>query len=474
MLKLLDRNLTPRLALLFVTILLKLIASGLAAVGFVLRDPAFMIVGTIIWLVWLISIFLVALPATDKSFASRLSWLKPMAKAIIFVLAVVALIEIAIIGAVFSGAFNPEETEGQFGELLVTLERTYGYNDSTALSHQATTNFLDGDNPYAESNIVSALITFDGAFDNVTPLREGQFANAFPYPDSEELEAVWLEASQYPEEIPVEYESHFNYPAGVFLLAAPFVAIGFDDLRVISLIIVLPAMAYVIWRAPTRFRFLLVAGILISLELWNSIAAGDTGLLYFPFLILGWLLVNRKLYLSAFFMGLAIAIKQMAWFFLPFYLILVWRTQGLKKAVLTSGITASLFLAANLPFFIQDPQLWVESILAPMSQSFFPLGVGVVSFVSAGALNVQTALPFTILEFMVYLVGLWWYFRAGYRYPNTGLILAVVPLFFAWRSLWTYFYFVDIILLSAIIINEYRKGSILNEYDGRHMNEKLL
>jgi len=41
------------------------------------------------------------------------------------------------------------------------------------------------------------------------------------------------------------------------------------------------------------------------------------------------------------------------------------------------------------------------------------------------------------------------------RYPHTGPLLAVLPLFFAWRSLWPYFFYADVIILAAIIVNEY-------------------
>ena len=32
--------------------------------------------------------------------------------------------------------------------------------------------------------------------------------------------------------------------------------------------------------------------------------------------------------------------------------------------------------------------------------------------------------------------------------------MAVLPLFFAWRSLWTYFFYIGLIILASILINE--------------------
>ncbi len=53
-----------------------------------------------------------------------------------------------------------------------------------------------------------------------------------------------------------------------------------------------------------------------------------------------------------------------------------------------------------------------------------------------------------------------WHFSGTFflpAYPHTALVLSVFPLFFAWRSLWGYFFYVDIILLAAVLVNEYGK-----------------
>jgi uncharacterized membrane protein len=204
-----------------------------------------------------------------------------------------------------------------------------------------------------------------------------------------------------------------------------------------------------------------VAGALASLEIWESIASGETGTLAFPFLLGAWLLWRRHLWLSALCMGVAVATKQVAWFFLPFYLILVVRSLGWKKlygAVLISG---GVFLAFNLAFIVQTPSLWLTSLVAPMTQKFFPLGVGPVGLAINGYISTQSPAVFSLMEIASMLAGITWYWRNCRKYPNTGIILAVLPLFFAWRSSWWYFFGADIILLAAVIIEDYgRKSSI--------------
>jgi hypothetical protein len=87
----------------------------------------------------------------------------------------------------------------------------------------------------------------------------------------------------------------------------------------------------------------------------------------------------------------------------------------------------------------------------------FPLGVGIISLVTGGVAAVQSPLLFNIMEIAIAITAVIWYFFKCRRYPETGLILAVLPLFFAWRSLWGYFFYIDIIILAAIMLNEYSR-----------------
>jgi uncharacterized membrane protein len=155
----------------------------------------------------------------------------------------------------------------------------------------------------------------------------------------------------------------------------------------------------------------------------------------------------------------AVATKQVAWFFMPFYLILILRTMGVKKMLLALAAVAAVFMAANAPFIISDSHLWLTSLIAPMTDDLFPLGVGVISLVSGGVLDIQSSLVFSLLEVLVGGLAVIWYFRNCRRYPHSGPLLAIIPLFFAWRSLWPYFFYADIIILAAIIVDEYAAGT---------------
>jgi uncharacterized membrane protein len=118
------------------------------------------------------------------------------------------------------------------------------------------------------------------------------------------------------------------------------------------------------------------------------------------------------------------------------------------------SVIAGIFVITNLPFMVADPKLWLNSIMSPMTDPMFPLGGGLITLVTSGILNIQSSLPFMILEGIAFIIAIMWYFRYCKRYPQTGPVLAIIPLFFAWRSLYSYFFYVAIISMAYIMVND--------------------
>ena len=201
--------------------------------------------------------------------------------------------------------------------------------------------------------------------------------------------------------------------------------------------------------AKKRLIFVVFAA--ISLELWNCLADGETGSIVFPLLLISWVSLDRNRLLSAVTMGLAVATKQTAWFFLPFYLILLWRKSGKRSFMTATSVITGIFLLINAYFIIIGPKLWLSSVLAPMTSPMFPNGVGIVSLVISGFINIRSSLPFAGLEAVVFVGEAFWYTRNAKRYSFAGPILAVLPLFFAWRSLLNYFFYVQIIVIACML-----------------------
>jgi hypothetical protein len=446
----------PRLMLFIPCVLLKLLTSGVSGAAFILNSGPLYIAGMVLWVLWIGSLLLIALPQTDRWLAGVKNWLKPVSLALASVLVLVGVLEFAALSSVSSGGALSKVLGKDLSNLMQQQSINLRYNDGTALCHQAVDNLLAGENPYERANIVTANLLFGNPFDRTTPIQTGLFSDIFPYPTDAQLKAIWDKALQNPSDVPPEIESKLNYPAASFLLPAPFIAAGVSDIRWTYLGAVIAGFFIALFLVPANTRLWLLAGGLASLEIWESIASGETGSLMFPFLLLAFLTWRRRPWLSALCMGVAIATKQVAWFFLPFYLILIWRTVSFKKAAHALVTSAGVFLAINLAFIVQNPGLWLSSIMAPMTDKFFPLGVGPVTLVISGYIDIKSPLFFTIVEVAVFIALLAWYWINARRYPLTGIVLAVIPLFFAWRSSWWYFFYFDIILLAAVAMEDYQ------------------
>ncbi len=445
----------PRFLLVFFSVPLLLIASAISGTAFSLKSPAYWISGTFIWMLWFCVLFLVITPRTDTLLASCRGWLNRGAKIIFSILLITGIAELFFIG-IFSYWYVQSGADNNLVKVLEELQEAFRYNDGTALNQQATENLLAGKNPYANANIVETFIKYNGAYDHLTPLREGKLAGAFPYPTDAQLIQVWNDAVKDPANPPPEIESHVCYPAGSFLLPAPFIAMGIKDIRVVYFLLVLAGVVYAIWLIPKKRRIILAGLIIISLEIWNILAVGESGTVIFPFLLLAWILIGKNNWLSAIFIGIAVATRQTAWFFLPFYLILMWQTTGVKASARATGIIAGIFLAFNIYFIALDAGLWLESVTSPMTSQMFPLGVGIISLVTSGVLDIRSSLAFTIMEFLVFTGAIIWFARYGKKYPDAGPILAVLPLFFAWRSLWMYFFYVTVITCATMCMKDKR------------------
>lgn len=310
-------------------------------------------------------------------------------------------------------------------------------NDGTSLDTNAALLLLQGRNPYTDSNMLDLARRFPIQPNWTTPLRRGQFANMLNYPSAAALQSV-LDTDLRSGSAP-EFESKVSYPALSFLTLLPFAL--FKDYNVLPLYLlsylVLVAIAWKVVRPELRAWVLLLA--LANVPMWSSTIGANLDIFNILLLVLSWLLWRHR-WSSAIFLGLAFATKQPAWFFIPFYAIMIWRHYSLKEAIYRLTIAGCLGLAFNLPFIIWNAHAWIAGILAPVADPMFPMGVGIIG------LSVTHLLPFfpewvyTALEGIAMLLSLAWYWRLCREHPEAAMLLSVVPLFLAWRSLPSYFY----------------------------------
>lgn len=324
-------------------------------------------------------------------------------------------------------------------------------NDGAVMDYYAAEQVLHGRNPYFKTNIVAALASMNVPSTTVTPLMDGQFRGSSAYPSDDAVQQVFLNVLRYRSRqgvpVPHEFESKYNYPAGSFLFILPFVWIGFHDMRFLYALAAVAMGVYLWYRIPRQLRWLVPLIVLGDVPLIILSRGGQPDPLYGLFLLLGFAEWGRSR-TSPVFMGLAIATKQLAWFFLPFYVILVVRRFGWREALRRTGMMIGVFVLVNGLFIAKSPGAYLSSIMGPMSDPMFPMGIGVISLFVTGVLPMAPKLAFSAAELGVWVGSVYAFWRSRLLVPASVAALGALPLFFAWRSLVNYFYLVPILALA--------------------------
>jgi uncharacterized membrane protein len=231
-----------------------------------------------------------------------------------------------------------------------------------------------------------------------------------------------------------------SYPSLAFLTLIPLVWAGAPT--VIPFYALCLALLAIFGLRSTRpdLRWWVVLLFLADLPVINSTLTGDLDILYVLLIFLAWITYQRW-WLSAILVGLALASKQISWYYLPFYLIFIYQRYGFKSAAARLALASSFFFILNLPFIVWSASGWVAGMLAPVRDPMFPEGAGLI------ALSVGKLLPFwpkesySMLEGLGLVAALIWYWKWARERPEAAMLLAVLPLFLAWRSLPSYFEF---------------------------------
>lgn len=330
----------------------------------------------------------------------------------------------------------------QFGRaIIMCFEAPQFSNDGTSLDTNAAMLLKQGRNPYTDSNMLDMYRLFHLEPDWTTPLRLGQFANRLDYPSEAEFRSILdtaLKAGGAASDAP-EFESKVSYPPLSFLTLMPFAWLNTYNVLPLYLLsyLVIIAIAWKATRPELRPWVLLLA--MANIPMWSSTVGGNLDILCTLLVILAWMLRDSR-WASAIFLGLALATKQTSWFLFPFYVLMVFRNFGLKETTYRLLIAAILALAFNLPFILWNPTAWLAGVLTPVADPMFPMGVGIVDLSITHLIPYLPSVVYEALEAGTILGVLIVYWRICRKCPEAAMLLAVIPLFFAWRSLPSYFY----------------------------------
>jgi hypothetical protein len=320
------------------------------------------------------------------------------------------------------------------------------HNDAIALNECAARLLIAGHDPYAALDIFDCYGRLGIGADRTTPLRQGMFADVAVYPTDDQLDRAWAARSQSGSN--VEFVTRPSYPALSIVLLVPFVALGIDT-NYLYLACLIAAMAIICWRSPAGLRPFVLTGLLGASCLMAFTIGGSADLLYALPLVVAW--IWRERLGGALALGVAASIKQIAWFVAPFWLLAIAARDGRRAALRQAAVGAGVFALTNVPFALWHPADWIAGVLTPVTAPMFPRGAGLVFAATDGPLPLWGAGTYLVLEAIAMLTCLAIAWRTRHSSPEIGIALALIPLFFAWRSLFSYFFLIPLFAFAGLV-----------------------
>ena len=358
--------------------------------------------------------------------------------------------------------------------ILFTPPARYYVTDVVGFTEQSARLTLAGQNPYTSPDgFVEALRRFPHI--TPSPLRGGAFGAGDDYPSHSAVEAMERRYLADPASAPGAFDprTFTSYPALSFLLYTPLVWLGLPDILLLNLLVCVALAIWLVARAPRPERMWMALGMSAALPLLLFSLIADTEVIALAFILIAWR-YRQSRWVSAIALGLGCAFRQYCWFFVPFFLLdalladavalgavggwreraLAWgrslRVGAARETLIRATILLGAFLLPNLPYLIASPGAWWTSLWLPVSEPLFPLGVGIVALAKGHLLPYAPVALYTALE-VAALVGCLW---AQWRWRDTLReavpLLALIPLYFAWRSLPNYFAIVPLLALFAV------------------------
>lgn len=328
------------------------------------------------------------------------------------------------------------------------------HNDAIAINECGAQELVKGRDPYRDLDLFSCYDARGIGADRTTPLKRGDFADVEIYPSEDRLDAAWAAAERERAQMlnlvwlpPDEFVWRPSYPSLSIVLLVPWVALGWDT-NLLYVLCLLAAMALVVARAPAASRAFVLTGLFGAVSVTAFTVGGSADLLYALPLVAAWLWRERRW--SAVALGVSCAVKQLAWPFAVFYLIQAIAAGGRHEALRRALIAAGVFAAVNAPFVLWDARSWWLGIVTPVSEPMFPRGAGLVFLSTNGVLPLWSATAYLALEAVAALAVVAIAWRTRRTSPELGVVLAMVPLYFAWRSLFSYFFLLPLFALAGI------------------------
>lgn len=161
------------------------------------------------------------------------------------------------------------------------------------------------------------------------------------------------------------FEYAYDYPALSFLPYAIIPALGIKSFFVFILIVIFLAI-FASWFIYYRSGYNKLVLIPVAVWLFMTYTLVGTMNQYLAISVLFLLayVERKRVVVSGILLGLAASIIQLAWFAIPFLLVLVYREYGSKPLLKCTAFAVLAFLLANGYFLAVTPKVFVENVFA--------------------------------------------------------------------------------------------------------------
>ncbi|MHB1439186.1 MAG: glycosyltransferase 87 family protein [Cuniculiplasma sp.] len=298
--------------------------------------------------------------------------------------------------------------------------------DEIIIQTYAAKVFLEGKDPYINSNMSGVFNSIHPFPIYVTPGLNGKLVEVLLYPGMSVIAFL-----------PVAYFHLPDYTTLFIFSAINFLAI-FLYIRKNKMEQVLPYFSIIV---------------LLTIYTFGLSIGGSTDILWIFFLVMAYIYRDRP-WLSGIFYGLSLSSKQLAIVTFPFlaFMIFMNKDKSYKeslKFVLFAGFS---FLISNLPFIIMQPYDWLRNIVEAEFQPVLGIGIGFSELSFTGLINVPSSV-FALLFLAAISLTFLFYVKYYKQLKYALFVLPMIMFLFNYRVLLGYI--VDWALLIIISYSDY-------------------
>lgn len=306
-----------------------------------------------------------------------------------------------------------------FITFLVGMSINFPITDELAIEMLSAKALLLGHDPYGIVFSVHTLRSLGVPSSFFTPTRTGNYVTSLQYPSLSFL-------------IMIPFVIFSIKPEVLLLLFSIFL------LSIVPLSFIKNNMDY---AAPlaTAIAIFNVNFILFSFD-------GITDVIWATFMGMSILLINKK-YLQGIFYGIALSFKQIPLIIFPFLFIYIFKTYGLKRALLFLLATLGTFLVFNIPFILMNPQAYLGGVVGPELSPLLGIGFGISQLSFLGIIPYAGSNFFSSLMISVWLISIIYYYYSFERNKYAMTAFPILIFLFNYRLLENYIIFWPVLSL---------------------------